>query len=238
VVVPTTPPPIFPPETPTPTPSFTFVPPPPSPTPVVKTVTSPVSATVVEVDVLQGQDVEAGQTLVVVSPKRFDVISAVPARLLDRFLQPPVAITMAIPDGPPEFACEFLSIGANLPTADAQSVLHQEVDLRCTVPEGSEVFPGLRGRVEVVTAEADDVIVLPLSAVRVAGGSGTVLLVEKGHPPVEKAVTLGAGERVRDDIAPAHQVVEPQPSPAPGPSGSGLDSGFGLSPTPSPTPSA
>jgi multidrug efflux pump subunit AcrA (membrane-fusion protein) len=245
---PTTPPPFFPPDTPTPSPSFTFVPPPASPTPVVKQVTSPIAGTVVEVDVLEGQEVSSGQVLLTLAPDQFDVIASVPARVLDRFFQPPISISVAITDGPPAFVCEFLSIGANLPTDDAQSVLRQEVDLRCRVPEGSDVFPGLRGRVDAVVAEADNVVVLPLSAIRVTDGTGTVLLMEKGHPPVRRTVTLGvsdgtfvevvsglvAGERVVDDIAPPHQVVSPSPSPIPGPSVSGSGANApALTPTPS-----
>jgi multidrug efflux pump subunit AcrA (membrane-fusion protein) len=110
--------------------------------------------------------------------------------------------------------CAFKSVGGNLPTSGATNVLQEEVDLRCTLPVGTAVFPGVPANVVAVTAEVDDALTLPVSAVQRKGNatSGVVYVLEKGKEPQKTNVTLGisdgkriqivsglfAGQRVRD----------------------------------------
>jgi hypothetical protein len=79
-------------------------------------------------------------------------------------------------------------------------VLGQEVDLRCILPDGTPVFPGVRADVVAVTAEVDDALTLPLSAVERSGAAGVVWLVEKGRKPVRTNVTLGISDGHRVQI--------------------------------------
>jgi macrolide-specific efflux system membrane fusion protein len=83
---------------------------------------------------------------------------------------------------------------------------------------GTAVFPGVRADVVAVTAEVDDALTLPVSAVQrnANGTSGVVYLLEKGKAPQRTNVTLGisdgkriqivsglfAGQRVRDPAVP------------------------------------
>jgi multidrug efflux pump subunit AcrA (membrane-fusion protein) len=194
--------------------------PPPSPTstpsPIIETVRSPIAGTVGRLSVTRGQIVVTGQGLMTVIPSRYDVIASVPQDQLYRFYTQPLSIQAVIPQQVEPLDCAYQSIGGNLPTSGAGAVLGEEVDLRCVLPDGTPVFPGVRADVVAVTAEVDDALTLPVSAVERSGTAGVVWLVEKGHKPARTNVTLGisdghrvqivsglfAGQRVRNPAVP------------------------------------
>ncbi len=197
--------------TPTGTPSPS---PPPTLPPIqpVSVVTAPVDGVITEVDVVLGQRTRTGKTLFVLSPDQFDVIAPVGPSLLPQFFTPPLEIQATIDKGPPPFDCTFVSIGANLETSGAQTILTQDSDFRCSVPASVTVFPGIHVRLDVTTAEADGTVVLPRDVIQIHGQEGTVWVVEKGRVPTRRTVRLGisqgsmiqitsglkAGERVLD----------------------------------------
>ena len=186
----------------------------PTPSPITETVTAPIGGTVGKLSVTKGQIVVNGQQLLTVIPAQNDVIASVPQDQLYRFYTPPLSIQAVIPHQDQPIDCAFKSIGANLPTSGATNVLQEEVDLRCTLPVGTSVFPGVPANVVAVTAEVDDALTLPVSAVQQKGNgtSGVVYVLEKGKAPQKTNVTLGisdgkriqivsglfAGQRVRD----------------------------------------
>jgi len=198
---------------PTPTGSPSPSPPPPLP-PIqpVSVVTAPVDGVITEVDVVLGQHTRTGKTMFVLSPDQFDVIAAVGPSLLPQFFTPPLDIQGTIEKGPPPFACTFVSIGSNLETSGAQTILNQDSDFRCSVPVSVTVFPGIHVRLDVTTAEADGAVILPKDVIQIHGQDGTVWVVEKGGTPSKRTVRLGisqgsmiqvtsglkAGERVLD----------------------------------------
>jgi multidrug efflux pump subunit AcrA (membrane-fusion protein) len=196
-------------QSPSPTPSFS---------PITETVNSPIAGTVGKLTTAKGQFVVSGQTLLTVIPSRLDVIASVPQDQLYRFYTQPLSIQALIPKQAEPLDCAYQSIGANLPTTGATAVLQDEIDLRCVLPDGTSVFPGVRAKVVSVTAEVDDALTLPLTAVErgASGTAGVVWLVEKGKEPVRTNVTLGitdgtriqivsglfAGQRVRNPAIP------------------------------------
>jgi multidrug efflux pump subunit AcrA (membrane-fusion protein) len=190
---------------PSPSPTSTFNQSP-SPTPLVspitETVDAPIAGTVGKLSAAKGQVVVAGQTLLTVIPSRFDVIASVPQNQLYRFYTQPLSIQAVIPKQNEPLDCAYQSIGGNLPTSGATAVLGEEIDLRCVLPDGTSVFPGVRAKVVAVTAEVDDALTLPLSAVERSGNgtAGVVFLVEKGKEPVRTNVTLGISDGKRIQI--------------------------------------
>jgi len=186
----------------------------PTPSPITETVTAPIGGTVGKLSVTKGQIVVNGQRLLTVIPAQYDVIASVPQDQLYRFYTPPLSIQAVVAHQDQPIDCAFRSIGANLPTSGATNVLQEEVDLRCTLPVGTSVFPGVPANVVAVTAEVDDALTLPVSAVQQKGNgtSGVVYVLEKGKEPQKTNVTLGisdgkriqivsglfAGQRVRD----------------------------------------
>jgi len=175
-------------------------------------VTAPVDGVITEVDVVLGQHTRPGKTMFVLSPDQFDVIAPVGPSLLPKFFSPPLEIQGTIDEGPPPFECPFVSIGDNLETSGAQTILTQDSDFRCSVPVSVTVFPGIHVRLAVTTAEADGAVILPRDVIQIQGQEGTVWVVEKGRAPAKRTVRLGisqgsmiqvisglkAGERVLD----------------------------------------
>jgi len=198
---------------PTPTASPSPSPPPPLP-PIqpVSVVTAPVDGVITEVDVVLGQHTRPGKTMFVLAPDQFDVIAPVGPSLLPKFFTSPLEIKGTIDEGPPPFECPFVSIGDNLETSGAQTILTQDSDFRCSVPVSVTVFPGIHVRLAVTTAEADGAVILPRDVIQIQGQEGTVWVVEKGRAPAKRTVRLGisqgsmiqvisglkAGERVLD----------------------------------------
>ena len=197
---------------PSPSPSFTPAP----PVAAVQAVSAPVDGQVLLVKVVTSQIVRAGRVMFVIEPARFDIIAPVAPPLLYQFLNAPSDIRATIPRGPAPFDCTFVSMGDNLTGENAQGLLHQDSDLRCSVPVSTTVVPGARAALSVTTAEADNVVVLPRRVISdVHDGTGIVWVVEKGHAPVKRTVGVGitdghvmeitsglqAGERVLDTAA-------------------------------------
>ena len=214
-ISPSAPPTATPPASPTVSASPSFSPAPP-PVAVVQAVSAPVDGQVTLMKVVLSQKVRVGMVMFVIAPSRFDVIAPVAPSLLYQFFTPPSEIRASIPRGPAPFDCTFVSMGDNLESEDAQSLLHQDSDLRCSVPVSTSVFPGIRAVLDATTAEADNVLVLPRRVIsEVHDGQGMVWVVEKGHAPVRRTVGVGitdghvmeitsglqAGERVRDTAA-------------------------------------
>jgi multidrug efflux pump subunit AcrA (membrane-fusion protein) len=205
---------------PSPSSSFNGQSPSPSPSfsPITESVDAPIAGTVGKLTAAKGQFVVSGQTLLTVIPSRFDVIASVPQDQLYRFYTQPLSIQVLVPKQAEPIDCSYQSIGQNLPTTGATAVLQDEIDLRCVLPDGTSVFPGVRGKVIAVTAEVDDALTLPVSAVERGpnGTAGVVWLVEKGKAPVRTNVTVGitdgrriqivsglfAGQKVRDPAIP------------------------------------
>jgi len=171
----------------------------PSPSGINENVTAPIAGTIGKLSVTKGQTVVAGQQVATVIPSRYDVIANVPQDQLYRFYTPPLSVQVTIPHQDQPVDCTFVSVGGNVPSNSATRALGTQVDFRCQLPDGTAAFPGVQVIVVAVTAEVDDAITLPVSAVERNGNSGTVWLVEKGHPPTKKEVTIGiiGGGRVQ-----------------------------------------
>ncbi|HXY71207.1 MAG TPA: HlyD family efflux transporter periplasmic adaptor subunit [Actinomycetota bacterium] len=192
-----------------------------TPSGINENVTAPIAGTIGKLSVTKGQTVVAGQQVVTVIPSRYDVIANVPQNELYRFYTAPLSVQVSIPHQDQPVDCTFLSVGGNVPSSQAAQALATEPDFRCQLPDGTAVFPGVQVKVIAVTAEVDDAITLPTSAVLRNGNSGTVWLVEKGHPATKKEVTVGivGGGRIQivSGLFAGQQVLDPAPSPTPTP---------------------
>lgn len=193
----------------------------PSPSGISEDVTAPIAGTIGKLSVTKGQTVVAGQQVATVIPSRYDVIANVAQDQLYRFYTAPLSVQVSIPHQDQPVDCTFVSVGGNVPSSQATQALGTEVDFRCQLPDGTAVFPGVHVTVVAVTAEVDDAITLPVSAVVRSGNSGTVWLVEKGHAPAKKTVTIGivGGGRVQivSGLFAGQVVLDPAPSPTPTP---------------------
>jgi len=68
------------------------------------------------------------------------------------------------------------------------------------VPEDQKVFAGLSAEITVVSGSAEDVLVLPVTAVRGDYATGIVYLPSDSGDPVEQPVELGLTDGVMIEI--------------------------------------
>jgi multidrug efflux pump subunit AcrA (membrane-fusion protein) len=82
---------------------------------------------------------------------------------------------------------------------------------RCAVPQGTTVFPGMAATVVVEAGLAEDVLVVPVTAVQGSVQQGNVWVVGPDGEPARRPVTLGLtdGEQVevREGLAEGDEVL-------------------------------
>lgn len=169
-------------------------------TPLVRwaTVTAGASGTVSALTALVGQQVAVGDTLASIAPPTFSVNAAIAPEQQYRLLQMPGEAQVLVTGGPGEFACGGLGITTQLQTVGESGAgasgdgATSGATLHCSVPGDVTVFSGLGARVTIPAGVADDVLVLPTTAVEGQAGVGTVFRPSAdGGDPEPVSVTLG-----------------------------------------------
>ena len=99
-----------------------------------------------------------------------------------RFYEEPEEILLQIDRGPAPEPCEFLSLEAGDTVAEDSGDGGPgggpagALELACRVPDGLRVFPAVRGQLSIMTGQAKNALVIPLTAVRGSVDEGEVLL--------------------------------------------------------------
>ncbi|SJM71492.1 efflux RND transporter periplasmic adaptor subunit [Gulosibacter sp. 10] len=183
-------------------------------------VTAPASGIVSGFSPLPKMTVSVGEEVGQIGPGTFTVVADLTAAMQYRMLDEPATATVAISGGPAPFECTSLEIGApedQDPAAPQQNApadpyadpyMDPYADpyaqggdtgsstvtgqIRCAVPEDERVFAGLTAEVEVTAGMSEDVLVVPVTAVRGDYATGVVYVpAEDGGEPLEVAVELG-----------------------------------------------
>lgn len=216
------------------------------------TVTAGAAGVLSSLPVLVGQSVSIGDTVAQVAPASFSVVATLPAAQQYRLLNKPAEAKTAISGGPAPFTCTGLTITTPLAGSDSGggasgsdgsgggsggsgngSSAGGTAIVRCTVPAGVTVFSGLAAKLTIDGGKADEVLVVPTTAVDGAAGSGTVYLPSSsGGKPAKQAVTLGLTDGVNVQITgglkKGDTILQFVPgAPADPKDGQGLNSGFG-----------
>ena len=184
------------------------------------TVTAGSAGTLSSLPVLAGQSVAVGDTVAQVAPASFSVVASLPAAQQYRLLNKPTEGSTAITGGPAPFTCTGLTITTPLAGSDAGggstggsgsagggsgsaagSSGGGTATVRCAVPAGVTVFSGLAAKLTIDGGKADNVLVVPTTAVEGATGTGSVYLPSaSGGKPAKQAVTLGLTDGVNVEI--------------------------------------
>ncbi len=139
-----------------------------------------------DVALVAGQSVALGAEMVKLSPARYHVLSTVQPVQLYRLLNAPGEGTATIAGGPAPFAC----VGLSTQVADDGTT-----SVRCSVPVDQVVFPGLPVALSIAIGTAEDVLVIPVTAVKGGSGSGLVWVDPgDGSAPAERSVKLGVSD--------------------------------------------
>jgi len=214
------------------------------------TVTAGAAGVLSSLPVLVGQSVAIGDTVAQVAPASFSVVATLPAAQQYRLLNKPTEGKTAITGGPAPFTCTGLTIttplagsdsGGGSPAGSGGSAAGSAggqaggstATVRCAVPAGVTVFSGLAAKLTIDGGKADNVLVVPTTAVEGAAGSGTVYLPSPGGgKPAKQAVTLGLTDGVNVQITgglkKGDTILQFVPgAPADPRNGGGASTGFG-----------
>lgn len=191
-----------------------------------ETVRAGATGTLATLAVLKNQEVSVGTDVATVSPGTLSVSAPLTQSQQFRLLAPPQSAEAQAPGGPAPFACTDLRTGATEtppgpPQPDPYTGMPVEsptATITCRVPPGTTVFAGMQVVLTIDTGSAEDVLVLPVSAVLGTVGEGRVWVVDDDRAdPQERAVTLGLtdGEMVQitDGLTEGEQVLEFAPVP-------------------------
>ena len=188
------------------------------------TLYAPVSGTVSGLDDVRVDDVlEPGAKVATVSTGEFHAVAQVPANDLYRFYDDPGEIMLQIDKGPPAAECDFIALGASEQVDSGEEGAEGAgaggsgggSELTCRVPSDLTVFDGVRGKLSVSTGEVENVVVVPVTAVRGNTGSGEVVVVDDGGAEETREVSLGMSDgrsiEVTEGLSVGEQVLDPVP---------------------------
>lgn len=157
-----------------------------------------------------------------------------------RLLNMPRSARVAITGGPKPFSCGDLAIGDPATDAGTSTGTGEEgefdpegyrepgmegeggegggASITCRVPEDVRVFDGLSMTMSINAGRAEDVLIVPITAVRGLVGTGTVWVVENGEP-TERRVRLGLSDgqvvEIRKGLKEGEEVLEFVPGASP-----------------------
>ncbi|WP_127126685.1 efflux RND transporter periplasmic adaptor subunit [Georgenia sp. SYP-B2076] len=188
---------------------------------VRSTVVAPASGTV-SLRVMLDQQVAIGDVVAAVTPGTFSVAGPLSAEQQYRLLDAPSEASVEVRGGPAPFTCNGLSTGTDVTTVPAAptgdpfadpAAPGATVQVRCAVPAGTTVFPGLTGTMTVTAGQATDVLVVPVTAVQGLFATGNVWVVgDDGGEPEMKQVSLGLTDgkmvQVTEGLAEGDTVLE------------------------------
>ncbi|QRN80677.1 MAG: peptidase M23, partial [Nocardiopsis sp. BM-2018] len=150
----------------------------------------------------------------------------VPANDLYRLYDNPEDIMLKIDKGPPAAECEFIGVGA---AEEGSAPAEEEFDpftgesegdgsgaeISCRVPSDLQVFEGVRGKMSVSTGEVEDVVVVPVTAVRGTAEEGEVIVVGEDGSEENREVALGLSDGQLVEVTEGLEVGETIMDPVP-----------------------
>lgn len=201
------------------------------PTTRTEVVRAPADGTVATVSVLEDQLVSVGDVVAAVSPGTLSVVAPLTQEQQFRLLEPPTEGVVTVPGGPGPFACTDVRAGVAegedaAAAGGADAVADPGADpyagagstatgaeVSCRVPADAVAFPGLAATLELTAGSAQDVLVLPVTAVQGLVGTGAVWRVdpatgEAQETPVGLGLTDGALVEITEGLEEGDLVLE------------------------------
>jgi membrane fusion protein, multidrug efflux system len=199
------------------------------PAPRVRTATvgAPKAGTLTSLDVLVDQIVAVGDRVGTISPGTLSVTATLSQAEQFRLLSPPSTAEVEVQGGPAPFTCGSLVLGAaaspppdepepGVPT-DPAAPASGGTTARCAVPAGTAVFAGMGATMTIQAGLAENVLVVPITAVQGSVQNGNVWVVGEDGEPVERAVTLGLTDgdmvEIREGLSEGEQILQFVPVP-------------------------
>ncbi|CAN5214372.1 hypothetical protein BH09ACT5_BH09ACT5_06390 [soil metagenome] len=169
-----------------------------------ETVTSPIAGTLSAFTALEGQTFAVGDDVGKVSPASFNVSGTIAPEQQYRLLNQPTEAQVTITGGPAPFTCTGLTItaatGAGTGTAPGAEGSSSTTTVRCSVPPDVTVFPGLAASLVIAGGVAENVLVVPITAVEGSAQTGNVYFVLPDGTTEARPVTLGLNDGVNVEV--------------------------------------
>jgi membrane fusion protein, macrolide-specific efflux system len=177
----------------------------PKPLVTFEKVLAPSSGTLSSLTVIHGQSVAIGDTTGQVAPPTFSAGGSLSPEQQYRLVTRPTEASVAIVNGPAPFTCTGLAIstplaGANdsgtgtTPGNTSAGGSGSGTTVRCAIPAGVTVFPGLAAQITIAGGKAENVLVVPTTAVKGSAETGVVWLVGPDGTAEEHPVSLGMND--------------------------------------------
>jgi multidrug efflux pump subunit AcrA (membrane-fusion protein) len=189
-------------------------------------VEAPIAGTLSSLSVIEGQELAVGTAAGNVAPPTFSVSGNLEPAQQYRLLNRPGDASVTITGGPAAFTCTNLRITTPLAGStgdDSGSGAASVPDgssggsgsgttATCAVPGDVTVFAGLAAEMTIAGGKAENVLVVPTTAVRGAAQSGTVWVMTPDGAAEERPVALGLtdGTRVQvtDGMTEGEEILE------------------------------
>lgn len=174
-------------------------------------VTAPISGTLSSFTALVGQQFSVGDPVGQIAPPGFHVSGSIPPEQLYRLIQRPTEAEVTITGGPAPFTCTDLTIttplagegssgsgGGTGTGTGGQTATGPTVS--CRIPGDVLVFAGLAAEMVIPGGIAEDVLVVPTTAVEGTAGLGIVYVVAPDGTSETREVTLGLTDGVSVEV--------------------------------------
>jgi multidrug efflux pump subunit AcrA (membrane-fusion protein) len=167
------------------------------------TVNSPVAGTLSAFPSLVGQIFAVGDAVGQVAPPTFSVSGSLPPAQLYRLVNQPTEAQVTITGGPAPFTCTGLTITSPLAGAapdDSGATAEAGPTVHCAVPGDVTVFAGLAASIVIAGGTAENVLVLPITAIEGTAGTGNVYFVLDDGSNEVRPVTLGLNDGINVEV--------------------------------------
>jgi macrolide-specific efflux system membrane fusion protein len=160
-------------------------------------VRAPAAGVVSSLAVIKGQTVAVGDETGQIAPPTFHVSADLAPDQLYRLLNQPTEATVTVIGGPAPFVCGTLSISTSLagatPAGDAAAPA-TGTTARCTVPADVKVFNGLQAEMTIPGGSAENVLIVPVTAVEGIAQAGNVYIPLADGSTEVRPVVLGLND--------------------------------------------
>ena len=194
------------------------------------TVTSPAAGILSSFPTLVGQAFAVGDPVGKVAPPTYHVSGTLAPEQLYRLTVRPTEAQVIITGGPAPFTCTGLAITTPLAGADDEGGASGPT-VTCAVPLEVTVFPGLTASIVIAGGIAEDVLMIPTTAVEGIADSGNVYIVKDDGTTEITAVTLGLNDgynvEIKEGLAEGDMILQYVPGAVDPGVDPGMDPGFG-----------
>jgi multidrug efflux pump subunit AcrA (membrane-fusion protein) len=159
-------------------------------------VVAPAAGIVVGLAALVGQAFAVGDDVGKVQPWTFSVSGALAPEQQYRLLNQPTEALVTITGGPAPFTCGNLSISTPTSADGSQG----SPTVTCSVPGDVRVFAGLAAQMVIAGGIAENVLVVPITAVEGTAGTGNVYFVLPDGSTETRPVVLGLNDGINVEV--------------------------------------